>query len=130
MKRLIIGLILSLISTLSVATPTCVIGTAGATPVMTLTFTPPTTNADGTPLTLPITYSVYQGTTSGGEVKVGSGLSGSPITLNTGLVIGSTYYVYLEVVDTNGSSVASTEVCKTFPASTAVPSPVTNLVAS
>jgi hypothetical protein len=129
-KKLIVALLLSLISSLAVAAPTCVIGVAGAAPVLTLTFTPPTTSADGTPLTLPVTYTVFQGTTSGGEIKVASGVSGSPIVLNTGLVVGATYYIYLEVADSNGTSVASTEVCKTFPASTAVPSTVTNLVAS
>jgi hypothetical protein len=109
----------------------CVLGAVGVAPVMTLTFTPPTTNSDGTPLTLPITYSVFQGTTSGGEVKVGSGLSGSPIVLNTGLVVGATYYVYLEVADSNGVSVPSNEVCKTFPAAPPpVPSTVSNLTAS
>jgi hypothetical protein len=130
MKKLIIGLFLSLISSLALAAPTCVIGVAGAPPVMTLTFTPPTTNSDGTPLTLPITYTVWQGTTSGGEKLVASGVSGSPIVLNTGLVAGTTYYVFIDVVDSNGTSSGSIEVCKTFPASTAPPSNVTNLVVS
>jgi hypothetical protein len=130
MKNLLIGLALLLASSLAFGAPTCVIGTAGAAPVMTLTFTPPTTNTDGTPLTLPLTYTVYQGTTSGSEVKVASGISTSPIVVNTGLVIGSTYYVYIEAVDSNGASVPSAEVCKTFPASTSPPSPVTNLTVS
>jgi hypothetical protein len=100
-------------------------------PTITLTFTAPTTNTNGTAITLPLTYTVFQGATSGSEVQVASGLTGSPIVVNTGLTAGSTAYVYLVVVDANGDSVPSTEACKTFPAAApAIPNPVTNFAIS
>lgn len=98
------------------AAPTCVVGVKGAAPTASLSFTPPTVNTDGTPVTTPLTYNLYQGTASGAEVKVASGLTGSPIVLNTGLA-DSTYYWYVTAVNAAGESVPSNEVCKTFPAS-------------
>jgi beta-galactosidase len=96
---------------------TCATGTAGAAPVATLTFTAPTTNTDGTPIATPLTYILLQGTTSGGEVQAASGITGSPVTINTGLADSTTYYFEVEVVDAHGTkSAPSNEVCKAFPA--------------
>ena len=96
---------------------TCTQGAAGTAPSATLTFTAPTTNSDGTPITLPLTYTVLMGTTSGGETVLATGDSGSPIVITASLKGGGSYYFELEAVDSNGSSIASNEVCKTFPAS-------------
>jgi predicted phage tail protein len=113
-----------LAATAAFAAPTCVMGVAGVAPTATLTFTAPTTNTDGTPIATPLTYEVFEGSTSGGEALAAKGLAGSPITVNTGLKDNTTVYFYVEVVDANGNASApSNEVCKTFPA--AVPSTVT-----
>jgi predicted phage tail protein len=104
--------------------PTCIQGTSGVAPTATLTFTAPTTNTDGTAIATPLTYEIFEGSTSGGEALAAKGLAGSPITVNTGLKDGTTTYFYIEVVDANGSTSApSNEVCKAFPAG--VPNAVT-----
>lgn len=99
------------------ASPTCVVGAKGAAPTASLTFTAPVTNADGTPVTGPLTYNLYQGTASGAEVKVATALAGSPITVSTGITSSTTYYWYVTAVNAGGESAASNEGCKTFPAS-------------
>ncbi len=96
----------------------CVAGAAGIAPSATLTFTPPTTNLDGSPVDTPLTYNLYQGTSSGSETKVETALAGSPIVLNTGIKGNASYYFELTAVDAKGDeSPRSNEVCKTFPVS-------------
>lgn len=103
---------------------TCVNGASGIAPTANINFTAPTTNTDGTPVAGPLTYNVYQSSTSGAEVKVASALKGSPITVSTGLTPKSTVYFKISVTDANGQEGAlSNEVCKTFPAS--VPGTIT-----
>lgn len=98
------------------AAPTCVSGASGAAPTATLTSVLPTTNTDGSPVATPLTLSVYQGTTSGGEAKVQSGITTTTLTINTGLVDGATYYWEEQVTDAHGTnSSLSNEVCKQFP---------------
>lgn len=101
------------------AAPTCVVGKVGSPPTASVTFTAPTLQADGTaiPTGTTLTYNVYQGTASGTEVKVASGVAGSPITITTGLTSATTFYWYVTAVDSGGESAASNEACKTFPAS-------------
>jgi hypothetical protein len=98
------------------ATPTCITAAKGAAPTASISFSPPTLQSDGTALTLPVTYNLYQGTASGAEVKVGSALVGSPIAVATGIASASTYYWYVTTVDANGEGAPSNEVCKAFPA--------------
>jgi hypothetical protein len=117
MKKFATLLALAFLSIAAHAAPTCTVGAAGVAPIATLTFTAPTQNTDGTPIATPLTYSVYQGTTSGGEVKVGTAASSSPVIINTGLADGSTFYFYITVTDAHGTvSAPSNEGCKTFPA--------------
>ena len=104
---------------LATTAPTCVLGKSGIAPTATITFTPPTTNTDGTPITGALTYDLFQGTASGAEKEVATGLTGSPISVNTGLTDGTTIYWYVEAVNSAGvASAPSNEVCKTFPAGT------------
>ncbi len=104
--------------------PTCVVGKSGVAPTATLTFTAPTTNTDGTPIATPLTYELFQGTASGQETLVATDLTGSPISVTTGLADGETLYWFIKVMDAHGTTSApSNEVCKTFPAGT--PSTVT-----
>lgn len=125
MKRLLVALIGLLVTLPALAqAATCVTGTAGAAPSATLTFTAPTLNTDGTAVATPLTYTLFEGTTSGGEKQVATGLTGSPVTVTTGLVAGTTYYFTITVTDANGSvSAQSNEVCKALPKS--VPGSVT-----
>ena len=116
---LLLGL-LGWLSVASAAPPVCTIGAKGATPTATLSWTPPTTNTDGTPVKGPLTFNIYQSTTSGGEgtTPAVKGLIGSSASVTTGLQPGTTYYWTATAVDANGVESAQTnEVCKTFPAS-------------
>lgn len=91
-------------------------GTSGAAPTATLTAVLPTTNTDGTPIATPTTLNLYQGTASGSEAKVQTGITGTSITINTGLVDGTTYFWEVTLTDAKGTSSAlSNEVCKQFP---------------
>lgn len=107
------------------AAPVCVTGAKGVAPSAVVSFVAPTAQSDGTPFPAgtTLTYNVYQGTSSGTEVKVASGLVGSPVTINTGLASGTTFYWYVTVTDSGGESLPSNEACKIFPA--AVPAVVT-----
>lgn len=106
------------------AGPTCVQGAAGIAPSATLTFTAPTKNTDATPVAGPLTYTLFAGPSSGAETQVATALSGSPVSVSTGLSPNTTVYFYLVAVDANGNkSAPSNEVCKSFPAS--VPGTVT-----
>lgn len=97
--------------------PVCVAGAAGKAPVATISFTAPTVSSDGvTALALPLTYNLYQSTTSTTEVKTASALAGSPIAVTTGLKALTTFYWKVSVTDANGlESTLSAEVCKSFP---------------
>lgn len=102
------------------AAPTCATGVKGAPPTASITFTAPTTNADGSPIVAAsesLTYNLYQGTASGAEVKVASGLVGSPIAVSTGITSSNTYYWYVTVSNSGGESAPSNEGCKMFPTS-------------
>lgn len=123
MKKLI-ALLALMILPFAAQAQTCVTGASGTTPTASITFTLPTTNTDGTAVVSPLTFNLYQSTTSGGETKVASALKGSPITVTTGLAPKTTVFFKISVTDANGQeSALSNEVCKTFPAS--VPGSVT-----
>lgn len=92
----------------------CVAGAPGIAPVATLTFTPPTTNTDGTPVNGPLTYNLYEGTTTA-VTKVQSGITSSPDVVKSGLKGGATYYFGLTAVDASGNeSALSNLACKTM----------------
>lgn len=120
----LVALVALVISPAILAAPTCVVGAAGQAPVVTLTFTAPTLNTDGTPVATPLTYNLYMSTSSGTEVKTATGLTGSPVSVTANLKPATTYFFTLTAVDKNGVESAQTnEVCKSFPAS--VPSTFT-----
>jgi len=103
---------------------TCVAGTSGAAPTATLTWTAPTTNTDGSAIATPLSYNLWQGTSSGGETQVATGITSTTDTINTGLADSTTAYFEIVVVDAHGNmSAKSNEVCKSFPAG--VPNAVT-----
>jgi fibronectin type 3 domain-containing protein len=98
---------------------------SSATLSATLTWTAPTTNADGTPISGALTYDVYQGA-SGAETKVASGVTGTTWAASTGLVAGAT--VCWKVTAVNAAGVeggASNEACKSFPETPSAPTNLT-----
>lgn len=124
MKATLLGILALLVPVLAFAGPTCVVGKVGLAPAATLTFTAPTTNTDGTPIATPLTYDLFEGTSPSALYPVAKGLTGSPVTVDTGLKDGTTVYFDLTVVDAHGTmSAPSNVVCKTFPS--AVPGTVT-----
>jgi opacity protein-like surface antigen len=124
MKLLFVATSLALACAAHAQATTCVQGVVGQATSASITFTAPTTNTDGSALTLPLTYNLYQSSVSGAEVKVATALKGSPIAVTTGLTPRTTYYWKLTTVDGGGNeSALSNEVCKVFPAS--VPGTVT-----
>lgn len=100
----------------AVGAQSCAAGSQNIAPVATLTFTPPTTNLDGTPVNGPLTYTLYEGASSGAETKAATGITASPYLVNSGIKGGTTVYFELTAVDANGNeSPRSNEACKTFP---------------
>jgi len=85
-----------------------------------LAWTAPLFNTDGSQETLPMTYNIYSGATSGSETKVRSGLTVLTLTL-TGFPIGTSEYAFVTAQDANGEGPPSAEQCKSYPASTSPP---------
>jgi len=85
--------------------------------VATLSWDPPTTNADGTPLTDLAGYKVYYGTSSGNYSQSIDAGNVTTYTVNN-LTEGLTYYFTTTSYDTSGNqSVYSNEVNKVIPSS-------------
>lgn len=105
---------------------------AQAAPTAVLTWTAPTTNTDGTPITQPLTYSVLQGTGTASNCTLGTtpvltGVTTTTVTISSGLVDGQSYCWAVVTVEGGNSSVDSNITSKTFQAPT--PNPATNLTA-
>ena len=86
----------------------------------TLTWTAPTTNADSTPITGAITYSIYasvQGSAPTGAALV-TGLTTLTDAISTGLADGTTDCFNVTAGVAGQQSAYSNQVCKTFPAGT------------
>lgn len=121
---LLLASLLIAIGSPAYAQTTCAVGASGVAPTASINFTPPTLNTDGSSVVTPLTYNLYQSTSTGTEIKVASALKGSPISVSTGLTSKTTFYFKVSVTDANGNeSSLSNEVCKTFPAS--VPGTIT-----
>lgn len=76
-------------------------------------------------------YSVFRGTASGAEATtpIASGLTGTSF-VDTGVVNGTTYFYFVEAVNSAGSSTPSSEVSATPAAAVIIPSAPTNLIAT
>lgn len=95
-------------------------------PSVTLTWTAPTQNTDGTAITQSLTYNVYQGP-KGAEAAtpVATGVTALTWSGTAGLQPGTTVCWEVTAQDSGGESAKSAEVCKTFAPS--VPNPPSNL---
>ena len=95
-----------------------------------LSWTPPTTNSDATPLNDLAGYNVYYGTSSGNyseSIDVGDVLTYQVNNLSTGV----TYYFTTTAYDTSGNqSVYSNEVSKTIPISDTTPPVISGVQAT
>ncbi len=103
-----------------------------AAPSATVSWVPSVTHADGTPLTGPVTFNVYQqGPTIGGVQSpyglVLTGITANSVTLSTGLpASGSVCFEVTEIETATGlESASSIAICKTIVA--IAPSPPTGV---
>jgi hypothetical protein len=81
----------------------------------TLAWTAVTTNKDGSPVTPPITYNLYQGTTIANLAKVQSGLTSPAATVTTGLTPGSTQEFAVTAVENGVESAMSSVTSAVIP---------------
>lgn len=92
-----------------------VFASAQAAPTATITFSPPTAYADGTPIAAGtvLSYNLYQGEKGAAKTKVGSVTS--PTTVTTGLQVGKSYCWAVSAVANAVEGALSDEACKSFP---------------
>lgn len=96
----------------------------------TITWTAPTSNVDGSPLTLPVTYSVFKGLTPGAiNIAVVQGVKALTFTAGS-LTRGTTVYFAVVAVTANGQSTPSNYGCKVFPSVAGNPKPAPPLLNS
>lgn len=97
---------------------------AVAGPSATLSWIAPTTNTDGTPITLPLTYNVYlgQGATVAactlGTTPALTGVTALTVTITSGLADGTTECGAVTAVEGGVESAKSNTATKTFPPAT------------
>ena len=83
-------------------------------------WTTPTLNTDGTTITVPLTYNVYEGV-AGAETSVATGLTVNTYnTPSSVLKSGTTICMKVTAVEGGQESVTSNESCKTFPPPTSL----------
>jgi hypothetical protein len=92
-----------------------------------LSWTGPTLNTDGSPVTT-LTYNIYQGLT-GALVKVQSGVTTATATITAGLTPGTTQCFAVTAVEAGQESAQSTTACAAIPLPTpGVPTQITVVV--
>lgn len=117
MKRLILGLLLTLTATMGFAqavTPVTVPG-----PTIKLAYTAPATFTNGAAITGTITYNLYQGASGAALAKIQSGIAGTTAVVTANVVPGTTYCFAITAVVATVESAQSTQAC----AVVAVPTP-------
>jgi hypothetical protein len=94
------------------AAPKAVVKAAAAvpTPSAAISWTAPTLNTDGTTITAPLTYNIYQGLT-GALAKVQSGLTINAATITAGLTPGTTQCFAVTAVANGAESAQSNTAC-------------------
>lgn len=80
-----------------------------------LSWAAETVNTDGTPVTPPITYNLYQGASATSLAKVQSGLTSPAATVTTGLPIGTTQFFAVSAVEDGVESALSAPVSVAIP---------------
>jgi hypothetical protein len=87
-------------------------------PVVTLSWSAPTLNTDGSAITPPLTYNLYQGGSATSLAKVQTGLTSTSTTVSAGLTPGSTQFFSVTAVENGQESAQET------PVSVGIPEPV------
>jgi hypothetical protein len=95
---------------------------------VTLNWTAPTTNTDGSPITGAVTYDVYQGASAAALTKVQSGLTTTTATVTAGLTPGAEEFFSVTAVAEGSESAQEAPVSAAIPA--LVPNPPTGLTAT
>jgi hypothetical protein len=83
-------------------------------PQAALSWTAPTTNTDGSAITVPLTYNIYQGL-SGSLTKVQSGLSTVTVVITAGLTPGTTQCFAVTAIAAGQESAQSSPACAAIP---------------
>lgn len=102
----------------------CASATQAAGPSAALAWVAPTTNTDGTAITVALTYNVYQGSAVSaaactlGSTPVQTGVSGTSLTITAGLADGTTACFAVTAVEGGVESAKSNVATKTFPPAT------------
>jgi hypothetical protein len=99
------------------ATSTTVKAAAASPPQVTVVWTAPTGNTDGTPISTPISYNLYQGLT-GALAKVATAISGTTATVMSGLTQGTNQCFAVTAVVNGIESAQSNVACGLIPFST------------
>jgi hypothetical protein len=87
---------------------------AQAAPSAALSYAAPTTNTDGSAITAPLSYNIYQGLT-GALVKVQSAVAGLSVTITTGLTAGTTQCFAVTAVENGVEGAQSNTACVAIP---------------
>lgn len=120
-------------TTKAAVTPAATVKAAATTPTISpaqaaVSWTAVTTNVDGSAVTPPITYNLYQGLT-GALTKVQSGLTVLSVVVTTGLTPGTTQCWAVTAVESGVESVQSNQACGAIPLATpGSPSQVTVVI--
>ncbi len=102
---------------------------AAAPPQAVLSWTAPTTNADGSAITSTLTYNVYQGVQGAALAKVQSGIATATATITTGLTAGSTQCFTVSAVANSLEGAQTTTACAAIPFPTpGVPTQITVII--
>ncbi len=109
---------------IAAAQSACFQAASNAPLTATVLWSAPTTNTDGTAITLPLTYNLYEGTSATTMTKVLSGITTLTTLVSTGLVRGGTYYFAVSATEGGTQEGAqATPGCKFFPTPTPLAPP-------
>jgi hypothetical protein len=95
-----------------------------------LTWTPPTTNADGSPLTDLTSYAIYRGPSASTMALLTIVPATVPAYTDTPLPVGTYYYCVAAINSVGTSSSCSESISTTIVAMATFPNPPTNLQVS
>jgi len=101
--------------------------TVAPVPKLTVSWTAPTTNTDGSAIPAgSLTYQLYQGS-DGKYATVGSPVAITSELVTAGLTVGTTVCFYVVAIEAAQQSGASTEACAVVPKPTVIPNPPTQV---
>lgn len=90
-------------------------GLAFAGPQATLSWGAVTSYTDGSPISTPVTYTVYQGLQGAAKTVAQTGITATSLVVSSGLSGGTTVCWELTATAGGQESAHTAEACKTFP---------------